>query len=88
MTTFGQLLGALRNIPVRRLISALERDGFVWMSGKGAHRVYRHPDGREVLIAYHKGSATLPRKTLHDFLENTRWNREDAIRLKLLKRRS
>jgi predicted RNA binding protein YcfA (HicA-like mRNA interferase family) len=27
--------------------------GFVHSSGEGSHRVYRHPDGRRMVLAYH-----------------------------------
>ena len=85
---FSRLVRALRNTSVRNFVSALHRDGFVFDQDKrvaGSHRVYEHYDGRRVVIAYHKGSDTLPLKTLQEFLKRTEWNAEDAIRLKLLK---
>ena len=82
----GNLVRSLRNVPVRKLIAALERDGFTRVQGTiGSHRVYLHPDERTAIIAYHKGSATLPPKTLQRFLSNTGWDTDDARRLKLLK---
>lgn len=27
--------------------------GFVLDSGKGSHRIYRHPDGRKMVLPYH-----------------------------------
>ncbi len=44
------MIEGLRNTPVRRLIRALEHDGFVYRRAKGSQRVYRHPDGRRIVI--------------------------------------
>jgi predicted RNA binding protein YcfA (HicA-like mRNA interferase family) len=74
----------LRNLPVRKIIRALERDGFAYRKKKGAGRLYRHPDGRRAVIHYHHGSDTLPDGTLRSVLEGTRWTEEDAKRLELL----
>lgn len=79
------MLEELRNVPVRRLIRALERDGFVYRRLKGSQRVYRHPDGRRVVIHYHQGSDTMPIATLRQILEATRWSEQDCQRLGLLK---
>ena len=38
------------------------------------------------MLPYHKGSATLPRKTLRSFLQSTQWNETDAVALKLKKK--
>lgn len=87
MTTFSQLLSSLRNVSVLRLISALERDGFVmYRSTRGSHRVYHHADGRAVVIPFHKKSATLTRRTLRSVLMATKWNEDDAVRLGLRRR--
>lgn len=86
-TPFSELVAALRNVPIRRIITALERDGFAQRRNTiGAHRYYDHPDGRQVVISFHKRGDTLTRRTLRDVLQNTEWNAEDAVRLKLLKR--
>jgi predicted RNA binding protein YcfA (HicA-like mRNA interferase family) len=74
----------LRNLPVRKLIRALERDGFTYRRQKGAGRLYRHPDGRRAVIHYHHGSDTLPLGTLRNVLAGTRWTEEDLKRLDLL----
>ena len=85
---FSQLVTALRNVPVRQFIVALERDGFAQQLGTiGSHQVYEHTDdGRRAVVAFHKGSDTLPRKTLESLLRATEWNQEDAKVLGLLKR--
>ena len=78
------LIERLRNLPVRKIIRALERDGFAYQRKKGAGRLYRHPDGRRTVIHYHHGSDTLPIVTLRSVLEATRWTEEDLKRLTLL----
>ena len=78
------LVRSLRNVPVRRFIAALEKDGFARVQGTiGSHRIYLHVDDRVVVIAYHRGGDTLPLKTLQRFLRNTGWDAEDVRRLKL-----
>ena len=39
---------ALSDLPVRRVIRALESVGFTYVRTKGSHAVYRRPDGRFV----------------------------------------
>ena len=51
------MIGYLKNIPAREWIHALERNGFTPRKNKGSRHVYQHPDGRRVLIVYHKSSA-------------------------------
>ena len=58
------MIEELRNVPVRKLIRARECDGFVYRRAKGSQRVYRHPDGRRVVIHHHHGGDTLPIGTL------------------------
>ena len=85
MTSRGRLVHLLRNTPVRELVRALERDGFVRVRSRGTGGFfYRSPDGRSTVIHYHVGGDTLTRKTLADVIEATRWTEEDARRLGLL----
>ncbi|MEK7836882.1 MAG: type II toxin-antitoxin system HicA family toxin [candidate division NC10 bacterium] len=79
------MIEGLRTTPVRRLIRALEQDGFVYRRAKGSQRVYRHPDGRRIVIHYHHGGDTLPVGTLRQILAATRWAEGDFRRLGLLK---
>lgn len=79
------MIEGLRNVPVRKLIRALERDGFMYRRAKGSQRVYRHPDGRRAVIHYHHGGETLPVGTLRQIVEATRWTEEDLRRLGLIK---
>ena len=82
----GELLHLLRNIPVRELVTALRRDGFVLeRETRTGGRIYSHPDGRITVIHYHHGSDTLTRRTLRSVLEATRWTREDVRRLDLIR---
>ncbi len=79
------MIEELRNTPVRKLIRGLEQDGFIYRRAKGSQRVYRHADGRRVVIHYHHGGDTLPMGTLRQIIEATRWTEEDLRRLGLLK---
>lgn len=36
------------------------RLGFVFERSKGSHRLYRHPEGRRVVIAFHPGTIPVP----------------------------
>ena len=77
------MIHKLKNTPVRVLIRALEQDGFQYKKRKGSQRVYRHEDGRRVVIHFHHAKDTLPPGTLKSFLEGTRWNENDLKRLGL-----
>ncbi len=78
----------LRSLTARRLISALERDGFSLDESNGSHRHYRHPDGRKVTVSFHRSSDTFPPKTLKEMIEQqARWSLGDLKRLKLVGKR-
>lgn len=79
------MIEELRNTPVRKLIRALEQDGFMYRRAKGSQRVYRHQDGRRVVIHYHHGGDTLPMGTVRQIIEAAGWTEEDFRRLGLLK---
>jgi predicted RNA binding protein YcfA (HicA-like mRNA interferase family) len=80
----SQFVHLLRNTPVRELVSALRRDGFLLeRETRTGGRIYSHPDGRITVIHYHSGSDTLTRRTLRSVLEATRWTLEDLRRLGL-----
>lgn len=74
----------LRGLTTRELVAALEADGFVWTGGKGSHRVYRHANGRRVVVAYHRPGATFPPGALGAMIAATGWTGEDPRRLGLL----
>lgn len=76
----------LRGLTARELTSALERDGFVLRRTAGSHRIYRHPDGRRIVVAMHAPGDTFPVGTLASILEGTRWSEADMQRLGLLRK--
>jgi predicted RNA binding protein YcfA (HicA-like mRNA interferase family) len=78
------MLQQLRNTPVRELIGALEQDGFIYRRLRGSGRVYRHPDGRRVVIHYHHSGDTLTLGTLRNILGGARWTENDLRRLDLI----
>jgi predicted RNA binding protein YcfA (HicA-like mRNA interferase family) len=51
---------------------------------RGSHRIYRHADGRRVVVAYHSLSDTFPIGTLRAMIEDAGWQDEDLRRLGLL----
>jgi len=75
----------MSRVPVlkpREAIRALERLGFVEVRQRGAHRQFRHPDGRGTTVPFHSGRDIAPpllrqiikdiRVTLEEFLNNVR----------------
>lgn len=81
----GELVRLLRNTPVRALVRALERDGFLLeRQTRTGGRIYRHPDRRTTNIHYRRGNDTFRRKTLRSILRATRWTSEDLERLGLI----
>jgi predicted RNA binding protein YcfA (HicA-like mRNA interferase family) len=76
----------LRGLIVRELVAALKRDGFVLRRSKAVTRLFRHPDGRRVIIHEHRPGQTLKIGTLKEIIENeASWDEGDLKRLKLLK---
>nr|BAL53750.1 hypothetical protein HGMM_F08F07C09 [uncultured Acetothermia bacterium]BAL59448.1 hypothetical protein HGMM_OP4C084 [Candidatus Acetothermum autotrophicum] len=76
----------LRSLTLRQIVRALLRDGFYLKRQKDATRLFVHPDGRRVVIHYHKPGQMLKIGTLKEIIENeARWTEEDLRRLKLLK---
>ncbi len=76
----------LRSLSARKLISALERDGFSFDRKTGGHRQYIHPDRRRVTITFHHPSDTFRFKILKTMVESqAKWTAEDLRRLKLVK---
>ncbi len=76
----------LRGLTARRLVRALNQDGFRVRKSKGATRFFRHADGRRVTIHLHRPGQTLPIGTLQEIIENeARWTEEDLRRLGLIR---
>jgi predicted RNA binding protein YcfA (HicA-like mRNA interferase family) len=76
---------APRGITARQFVKALQADGFVLQRVRGSHRVYRHPDGRRVVVAYHQLSDTFPIGTLRAMIADTGWQEDDLSRLELIR---
>lgn len=75
----------LWNVPVREIVRALERDGFVQSAkSRSSSRAYIHPDGRKVFIQYHKPNDTIPRGTLKNIIDSAGWTEDDAKRLGMI----
>jgi predicted RNA binding protein YcfA (HicA-like mRNA interferase family) len=74
-----------RGLSARQFIRALEADGFVLQRVRGSHRIFRHTDGRRVVVAYHGLSDAFPIGTLRAMITDAGWQDEDLRRLGLLK---
>ncbi len=79
-------LSILRSLTARKLIRALEKDGFYAESGSSTHQqFYNVNDGRRVTVTYHHASDTFLPKTLKSMLEQAEWTQDDLKRLGLMK---
>jgi len=72
-----------RGITARQLIKALHEDGFELKRTRGSHRIYRHPDGRRLVVAYHRLGDTFPIGTLKAMIRDAGWIEDDLRRLGL-----
>jgi predicted RNA binding protein YcfA (HicA-like mRNA interferase family) len=50
---------------------------------RGSHHLYRHDDGRRVVVAYHSLGDTFPIGTLKAMLADVGWNQADLHTLEL-----
>ena len=76
----------LRSLTARRLIRALNRDGFREYRRKGATRFFVHPDGRMTTIHLYNMNQTFAVGTLKSIIERqVQWGETDLERLGLLK---
>jgi predicted RNA binding protein YcfA (HicA-like mRNA interferase family) len=73
-----------KGVSARFFIRALHADGFLLKRTKGSHHIYRHADGRIVVVAYHRLSDTFPIGTLKSMLAAANWEEQDLQRLGLL----
>jgi predicted RNA binding protein YcfA (HicA-like mRNA interferase family) len=73
-----------RGLSAREFIRALHADGFRLTRTRGSHRIYRHADGRRVVVAYHRLGDTFPIGTLKAMIEDIGWSEADLRRLGLL----
>ena len=72
-----------RGITAREFIRALQRHGFELARARGSHRIYRHDDGRRVVVAYHSLSDSFPIGTLKGMIADIGWSDEELRRLGL-----
>jgi predicted RNA binding protein YcfA (HicA-like mRNA interferase family) len=59
--------------PVRNaneIARVLRRHGFVMVGQKGSHQKWRHPNGRQVIVAMH-GNKPIPIGTLKSIIEGS-----------------
>jgi len=73
-----------RGLTARRLIQALHRDGFELSRARGSHRIYRHANGRRVVVAYHRMGDTFPVGTLSAMIRDAGWDDKRLHELGLL----
>ena len=76
---------APRGVTARRLIGALHADGFALVRARGSHHIYRHSDGRRVVVAYHRLGDGFPIGTLKAMIEDAGWTEQDLVRLGLIR---
>ena len=63
------MIDAIKPLPARKVIRALENIGFRQIRQKGSHLFMRHPDGRTTLITIHPGERSgrgMIRKIIND----------------------
>lgn len=75
---------ALKNLTARKIVRALEKEGFLLDRQQGSHRIYRHPDGRRVEVVFHKESDAFSPKARKAMIEAAGWGLTDLKRLKLI----
>ncbi len=73
-----------RGLLARDLVHALEADGFVLQRVRGSHRIFKHPDGRRVIVAYHALNNSFPIGTLRAMINDAGWDDKDLERLGLV----
>jgi predicted RNA binding protein YcfA (HicA-like mRNA interferase family) len=58
------------------VIRVLRKQGFALVSQKGSHQKWRHPNGRQVIVAMH-GNKPIPIGTLKSIIEGAGLTAED-----------
>ena len=58
------------------VIRVLRRHGFVKIGQKGSHQKWRHPDGRQVIVADH-GNKSIPVGTMKSIIEGAKLTVDD-----------
>ena len=70
----------LEGLSTRQFIQALRRDGFTQIKAQGCHRIYRHSDGRRLVLAYNR----FPVGAFRSMLADVGWTEADRFRLNLI----
>ncbi|MCK4761214.1 MAG: type II toxin-antitoxin system HicA family toxin [Candidatus Aminicenantes bacterium] len=78
-----QIWNQIKNISVEKLITALNRDGWVRDEKRGASLIYRRNKDR-ITVHYHPKKTYQP-NLLKGMLDKIGWNEKDLRRLKLIK---
>ena len=73
MTEFSVFTG-------KKLLSLLEKCGFIRSRQKGSHVILRHPDGRATVVPLHPGETIGP-GLLSKILRDTDLSRKDLLKL-------
>jgi predicted RNA binding protein YcfA (HicA-like mRNA interferase family) len=73
-----------KNITAKEFRQALEKEGFKETKKRGGHLVFRHLDGRRVILSYHRSGETFPPKTLKSMIQDAGWTEKDLRRLGIL----
>ena len=60
----------------KHVIRVLRSYGFIKVGQKGSHQKWRHPDGRQVIVADH-GSKPIPVGTLKSIIEGAKLSADD-----------
>jgi predicted RNA binding protein YcfA (HicA-like mRNA interferase family) len=74
-----------RGLSARALVKALRADDFRLMRTRGSHHIFRHLDGRRVVVAYHRIGDTFPLGTLKAMIADIGCSEDDLRRLGLVK---
>ncbi len=76
-----------KNVTANKFRLALEKDGFRQTKRGGGHLIFRHPNGRRVVLSYHRSRDTFPPKTLKSMIQDAGWAEEDLHRLGLISKK-
>lgn len=60
----------------REVVRVLRQHGFAMVGQKGSHQKWRHPNGRQVIVAMH-GNKPIPIGTLKSIIEGSGLGVED-----------
>lgn len=78
-----EIWAQLKNITADEIISALEKDGWIYRGGSGARRIYLK--GCKLVSVHYHPRKTYGRDLLRDLLKDIGWSEDDLRRLKLVK---